>query len=72
MLIEKKTNKEIDKIKEKDLTKLSPLENIIYYEMKGRNTEKAENQLKRRLTMKQDLKLDKTFQDNMYAYIFMF
>ena len=40
--------------------------------MKGRNTEKAENQLKRRLTMKQDLKLDKTFQDNMYAYIFMF
>ena len=40
--------------------------------MKERNKEKAENILKKTITMKDDFKLDKHYQDNMYAYIFMY
>jgi hypothetical protein len=67
-----KTNQESEVRKERDLSKLSSLEKIIYLEMKERNKEKAENQMKKTMTIKDDFKLDKTYQDNMYAYIFMF
>jgi len=67
-----KTNQESDVRKERDLSKLSSLEKIIYLEMKERNKEKAENQMRKTMTIKDDFKLDKTYQDNMYAYIFMF
>ena len=40
--------------------------------MKERNKAKVENQIKKTMTMRDDFKLDKTYQDNMYAYIFMF
>ena len=38
--------------------------------MKERNKAKVENQMKKTMTMRDDFNLDKTYQDNMYAYIF--
>ena len=40
--------------------------------MKERNKLKAENQMKKTMTMRDDFKLDKAYQDNMYAYLFMY